>query len=294
MSKLIAALKNKSSLPHKSIVITFEGGYQSAYRKAMPLLIAEKIPFTIFYASRNSASDSDQYIGWKDLKSLSRFDFIEFGILPSVYARTSEFSMEENKRLLNNARITYRDHFGESPKYFSYPYGEYSNAYKDFIISQGFEAAFGLQSGVPYYNMDFFNIPRFTMTEGFGDIDRFRTITAALPVPAYDIEPEEHALQTTTPLFGFSVPNKNADILKKMQCFISGQGEANLTIIGKNRLEIRPRSPLDDERIRINCTANTGTLDAPKWHWFGMLYTINLQTLSNRVHSALGEEKQNN
>lgn len=221
-------------------------------------------------------------MGWEALRTLSRYSFVDFGILPSVYARINEFSMAENKRLLNNARLAYRENFGKEPQYFSYPFGEYSTSYKNFIKSQGFEAAFGLQSGVPYPEMDFYNVPRFTMTEGFGDIDRFRTIASALPVPAYDIEPEDHALDAATPLFGFSVPNENAEILKRIQCFISGQGEAQLNIISENRLEIRPRYPLDDERVRINCTANTGTLDEPKWHWFGMLYTLDLKTAINK------------
>lgn len=278
LSRLITALKNNGTLPEKSIVITFEGGYQSAYRKAMPLLLDKDIPFTVFYASRNSQNDFDQYIGWEALHDLASYNFVDFGILPSIYARISEFSMAENKRLLNNARIAYREHFGREPQYFSYPFGEYSAKYKDYIETQGFEAAFGLQSGVPYPEMDFYNIPRFTMTEGFGDIDRFRTIANALPVPAYDIQPENHALDIAAPLFGFSVPEEHADILQKMQCFISGQGEANLDIISENRLEIRPKYPLEDERVRINCTANTGTTESPKWHWFGMLYTLDLKT----------------
>ena len=281
LSRLITALKNNGTLPEKSVVITFEGGYQSAYRKAMPLLLSKKIPFTVFYASRNSQDDFEQFMGWEALKSLARYNFVEFGILPSVYARISEFSKAENKRLLNNARLSYREHFGNEPQYFSYPFGEYSSDYKNFIETQGFEAAFGLQSGVPYAGMDFYNVPRFTMTEGFGDIDRFRTIANALPVPAYDIEPEDHALDVAAPLFGFSVPQENADILQKMQCFISGQGEALLNIIGENRLEIRPQNPLDDERVRINCTANTGSLEDPKWHWFGMLYTLDPITNNN-------------
>lgn len=294
LSRLITALKNDGTLPNKSVVITFEGGYQSAYRKAMPLLIDKKIPFTIFYASRNSQDDFEQYMGWEALGDLARYSFVDFGILPSVYARISDFSMSENKRLLNNARVAYREHFGKEAQFFSYPFGEHSSRYKDFIKTQGFEAAFGLQSGVPYPGMDFFNVPRFTMTEGFGDIDRFRTIANALPVPAYDIEPENHALKSSTPLFGFSVPQDRAKILEKMQCFISGQGEADLDVISDNRLEIRPKYPLDDERVRINCTANTGTLESPEWHWFGMLYTLDIKPGIHRVDTIKSTKSGNN
>jgi hypothetical protein len=38
---------------------------------------------------------------------------------------------------------------------------------------------------------------------------------------------------------------------------------------------------LDDERVRINCTANTGSAEEPKWHWFGMLYTLDIKSALN-------------
>lgn len=289
LAQLVEALKNNTPLPERSIVITFEGAYLSAYRNAMPILLEKRIPFTVFYASGNSDDTSNQYMGWADLKNLARYHFVDFGILPAVYTHLADFSPEENKRLLNNARIAYRQHFGKEAAYFSYPFGEHNSAYKKVIESGGFDAAFGLQSGVPYPGMDLYNIPRFTMTEGFGDIERFRTIVNARPVPAYDIEPQNHTLSATdgAPLFGFSVPEKDAEILKNIQCFFSGLGQAKLSIIGQTRLEIRPQFPLDDDRIRINCTANTGTKEEPQWHWFGMLYTMNAAERS----AAQGEEQ---
>lgn len=274
LPEMIHALKNKLPLPERALAITFEGGYQSAFKKAMPLLIQKRIPFTVFYASSHAENDYEQYMGWSDLRQLTRHNFINFGILPDIYARIRDFDETENKRLLNNAVLAYRKFFNKEPEFLSYPFGEYTQSYKKFIETQSFSAVFGLQSGVAYSDMDFMNVPRFTMTEGFGDIQRFRTVAAALPIPAFDIEPEHHVLRDSAPLFGFSVPQGEESLLKNIQCFISGQGAAIVNVIGQNRLEIRPQEPLDDERVRINCTQNTGTLDAPQWRWFGMLYSV--------------------
>lgn len=274
---IMTALKEKRTLPEKTIAITFEGGYQSAYKNAMPLLIEKQIPFTVFYSASNIGADFEQYISWRDIRYLARHERVSFGILPDIYARIRDFSDAENKRLFNNAVLAYRKNFRKEPKLFSYPFGEYTLEYKEWIATQGLDAAFGLQSGVAYADMDFFNVPRFTMTEGFGDIERFRTVASALPIPAYDIEPEQHILTTPEPLFGFSVPEHEIMLLKDIQCFISGQGSANISAIGTNRIEIRPPMPLEDERVRINCTLNSGTKEMPQWRWFGMHYSLDIE-----------------
>jgi len=278
---IIKAMKTGEDLPPKTIAITFEGGYQSAYQRAMPVLLKARLPFTIFYSSYNAERDSGEYIGWRDLKSLARYDFVSIGILPAAYSHFRNQSLEENKRYTTNARLEYRKHFGDDPALFAYAFGEYNLDYKNWIKKQGFEAAFGLQSGVAHKKMDFFNIPRFVMTEGFGDIERFRMITSALPIPAYDIEPSGHYIHTENPLFGFSVPENLGFVLNATQCFISGQGEAETLKIGSNRLEIRPAAPLADEKVRLNCTANTGSAAEPQWRWFGLMYSLDMPTHSS-------------
>lgn len=280
---IIKAMKAGDPLPDRTIAITFEGGYQSAYQRAIPLLLKARIPFTVFYSSYNAERDSGEYIGWRDIKTLSRYDFVSFGILPAAYSHIKNHSLAENKRFVNNARLEYRKHMGHDPALFSYPFGEFTADYKDWIKRQGFSAAFGLQSGIAHKDMDFYNIPRFVMTEGFGDIERFRMITGALPIPAFDTEPADHFIRTATPLFGFSVPEKLGFILNSTQCFISGQGEAETVKIGSNRLEIRPSAPLSDDKIRLNCTANTGNANEPQWRWFGMMYTIDTDSADNNI-----------
>lgn len=277
LPEIISNLKNNIPLPSKTVAITFEGGYKSAYETAIPLLLNKKLPFTVFFSSNNGDKETNEYMDWSDIKYLKRYKNVNFGILPASYTRVTELTAAENKRLLNKARVDFRKHLKTEAHFFSYPFGQYDESYKNIIEEQGFTAAFGLQSGVAYNSMDFYNIPRFTLTDGFGDIERFRMLINALPIPATDIQPENHVIKDKEPLFGFSVPEKYNDILNSVSCFISGLGKATLEKIGNNRIEIRPPQPLDNGRVRINCTANTGNTNTPQWHWFGMLYTLEAQ-----------------
>jgi hypothetical protein len=193
--------------------------------------------------------------------------------MPSAYAHLIGNEPEANAAMLNKAVSKYREAFGEEPELFAWPYGEYSSALKKQIESYDFDAAFGQQSGVVYAGADFLALPRFTMTDNFGDLERFRLTANALPLPVSDVTPEDTILAQNPPMIGFTVTPRISD-LSKLSCFISDVGKAGIMKPGGNRAEIRIDTPFMDRRTRINCTLPDDTLipgETPSWRWFGML-----------------------
>lgn len=269
---LINALKTGEDLPPKTIAITFEGGFRSAYDNAMPLLLERDIPFTVFFAS--GMTDRQTYIDWNIIKRLSKNKNVTFGILPHDYSHIAYEPPAEQRRQINKARKDFRDNLGYEASYFSYPYGEISNTLRTIVEEQSFAAAFGLQSGTAYKDQDFLSLARFTLTEPYGSLERFRLVSNAAPLPAYDIEPEDQILDNTnTPAIGFTLPQNLHHELTSLSCFISGQAEKpKLEILG-NRVELRPADPISADRIRINCTlpAPMSKDETPRWRWLGML-----------------------
>ena len=284
---IITALKNKTLLPDKTIAITFEGAYRSAFTNAMPTLIKQQIPFTVFFASNHADSDVEQHLNWPDLKNLNRHKFISLGLHPASYVRLAGENNTGILEQINKARLRYRNHFKQEPKLFSYPFGEYSLAYRNLIEKQGFTAAFGLNSGTTSGTSDIFALPRFTMTENYGDIERFRLVTHARPFPVHSMEPQDPYLETNAPSIGFSVSPVLTAELDKLSCFVSGQQQPAIERLGENRIELRLAEPLSKERTRINCTLPTrGNKDIPSWRWLGMLL---IQGQKNSEETKLGE-----
>lgn len=266
-------IKTETPLPTHALAITFEGAYRSSYENGMKKLLEAEIPFTVFFSSDLADNDVSQFIGWGELESLHKNDLVELGILPSIHERLTGKSEQATLSSINRAKQRYRDTLGTEPHIFSYPFGEYTKAQRDLIASQGFTAAFGLQSGVLYSGIDMFALPRFTMTESHGDLDRFTLVANALPLPATNIEPEAPSLGGVQPLIGFTPSHYLVKNLSEISCFISGQGKVPLEIIGDDRVEIRPAAPLDEERTRVNCTMpgpSAGNQE-PRWRWLGML-----------------------
>jgi hypothetical protein len=115
-------------------------------------------------------------------------------------------------------------------------------------------------------------LPRFTMTDDFGDLDRFRLTAGALPLPVTDVVPEDSGnLAQNPPAIGFTVAPEVKD-LSRLSCFVSDIGRTGVMRPGGGRVEIRLEAPLQDRRTRVNCTLPDG--GNSRWRWFGMLLVL--------------------
>lgn len=274
LPEIIDAFRNNTPLPDKTISLTFEGGHKSIMDKAVPLLLEKNIPFTIFVASDMIERDPDSYISWAQLRTLARHNFVTIGIHPATYQSIANLSEQEARAQINRAKSVFQKEMGFAPLYFSYPFGELNEKVKLMIEQSDFQAAFGLQSGVAHAGADIFMLPRFAMTEGYSDINRFQLTALSLPLPAYDITPLDPLLLNPKPAIGFTLPAELAE-KDSISCFAPSEGRLAMQILN-NRIEIRLNEPFSEGRARINCTMPAGYDERGymRWRWFGMLFSI--------------------
>jgi peptidoglycan/xylan/chitin deacetylase (PgdA/CDA1 family) len=273
LAEIIDAVKNHRELPPRALAITFENAYRSALDTAIPALLAKNIPFTVFYSSGQLDAKTEENMSWQELKKLAQHQNASLGVLPASYSRLAREPEDEIRRQVNKALLRHREEFGQEPKFFAYPFGEYSLPYKNIIADSGFTAAFGLHSGTVFEGADIFTLPRFTMTERFGDTERFRLVVNALPLPAIDILPQDPQIGTSAPSIGFSLPPSLEKEINNLSCFVSGREQPEVQTLG-NRVELRLADIPGDERVRLNCTIpgplDTQT-DVEQWRWLGMI-----------------------
>lgn len=272
LKTIIKALKTGEGLPQRAVAITLDGGWKSTLQNAVPVLQQANMPFTLFYASDMADNSQPSHMTWKDLKALRKNKLADLGILPASYAHMAQQTPEKNAEIINRAVSRYRAEFGENPQFFSYPYGEYSGEVRKQVAEYNFDAAFSQQSGVAYAGGDFMTLPRFIMTDTFGDLDRFMLTASALPLPVSDVMPDSMIVSENPPPIGFTVTSELTD-LSRLSCFVSGMGKAELVKPGGNRVEIRLDRMLEERRTRINCTMPDETVipgQPQSWRWFGM------------------------
>lgn len=272
---IIDAFAAGTPLPPHTVAITFDGADKSILRNAVPLLEEHDLPFTIFVPAGRVSSDKPPFMDWDDLRRLKRTGLATFGLHPSSYGRLADESDDEIKRQINSSIAEIRKELDVNVTMMAYPYGEYDEEFKTLARSMGLKAAFGQQSGVAWSGDDRFALPRFTLTERYGDMDRFLMTANALPLPVTDISPGNPHLASLTPSIGFTVAEPLAKSLKSLSCFSSSEEKPELEILG-SRVEIRMSEPFKEDRPRINCTLPVATApgEDPRFRWLGMMYTV--------------------
>ncbi|MEM7650826.1 MAG: polysaccharide deacetylase family protein [Pseudomonadota bacterium] len=277
LPKIIEAITTASPLPQRTIAITLEGAYNSAIENAAPLLLKNEIPFTIFYPANALDRKDPDYASWRALKTLAKNPLVTLANLPASHSHLAHETRENMLRNLNKARQRHREEFNQEVDFLAYPFGEYSLALKDLAKSQGYKAALGLNSGAAHSGSGIYALPRFSMTEAYGDLERFRMVTRALPLPFKDLEPLDPHLKDQSFFTGFTLPEALQNELESLACFISGQGKAQIEPLG-SRIEIRSEINMEETpRVRLNCTlpGPASENDETRWRWLGLLYHSN-------------------
>jgi peptidoglycan/xylan/chitin deacetylase (PgdA/CDA1 family) len=276
LEKIVDAAKDGTPLPPKTVGITFEGAYQTTLDNAVPVLDEAGMPFTIFFSADALDNDKSNRMSWAQIRKLRKNKLTSLGLLPAAYEHMVGQTAEQNAALVNRAVARYREELDEEPLFFAYPYGEFDAALKKQLAPYKFKAVFGQQSGVVWSGADFMALPRFTMTNEYGDLDRFMLTANALPLPVSDVVPIDAVITQNPPTVGFTVAPELKN-LSPLACFASDLGKLELARIGGSRIEIRFKEPFTERRTRINCTLPNETPtpgEAQKWRWFGLLLTL--------------------
>ncbi|OCW82533.1 polysaccharide deacetylase [Pelagibacteraceae bacterium GOM-A3] len=255
----------------KKILLTIDDAFSSFYLNAWPILKKDKIPFILFVSTE--AVGKNGYMTWDEIIEISKEDFVFIGNHSHSHDYLVKYEFEKFKEdILKSIKIFERN-LGYNPKFFSYPFGEYSLEQKKYITKY-FGFAFGQHSGVIDLNKDKYELPRFPINEKYGDLERFKFLINLLPIQYKAIIPEEKFLLNTNnpPKLIIEFFNDQPNI-NRINCFSNEGGEwknSQLTY-KKNKIEVIFDEKFLPRRGRINCSVQ----DKDGWRWFGTQFTLN-------------------
>ena len=263
-------LKFFSPKSEKKILITIDDAFSSFYQNAWPYLKENKIPFILFVSTEPIGKFG--YMNWKQVKEIDKEDFAFIGNHSHSHKYLVNLDFEEFKKDIDQSIMIFEEKLGYNPKYFSYPFGEYSLRQKKYI-SQKFKYAFGQHSGVIDINKDKFELPRFPINEKYGDLERFKFLLNLLPLQYKKITPEEKFItnKNNPPEMIIEFFNEQEN-LNLINCF-SNEGnkwDKSEIKLDKKKLVVKFREKFLFRRGRINCSLN----DSDGWRWFGIQFSI--------------------
>ena len=258
---------------NRKILLTIDDGLLSFYENAWPILKEKKIPFILFVNTREVGSFN--YMNWDQIIELHKSGNVEIG----NHSHSHEYLVDESSDFIKKDILTsieiFQKKLGKNSDFFSYPFGEYSLAFKKIIKDLGFLFAFGQHSGVIDETKDLWELPRFPINEKYGEINRFNTLMKTLPLKYKNISPEDrYLLQANNPPKVIVKFQDNIKNLKQINCF-SNEGNkwrnSKILFIEKNTLEIEIAEKFLGERGRINCSLKESN---GFWRWLGIQYVI--------------------
>ncbi|MGB1007281.1 MAG: polysaccharide deacetylase family protein, partial [Thalassobaculaceae bacterium] len=173
LPEIIDRLKKGVPLPDRAIALTIDDAYRSVYEKAWPRLRAAKLPFTIFVATDPVDRRHRGYMTWDQLRELKAAG-VTIGNQTKSHPHLVSLGLDQVRHELRASNARLAKELGAPADLLAYPFGEYSQAVQKMAAAAGFGAAFGQHSGVMHAGAAMFGLPRFTLNETYGGIDRFR------------------------------------------------------------------------------------------------------------------------
>lgn len=280
LSTLINNIKQKQSLPDKSIVITFDDAYLDILTHGKPILDKYQYPFTIFINPGIVEQSSSSYLTWAQLKSMADDGVIianhgmEHDSLTRVpHGVTNEAWLAQNTQTLLAAEALIAEKTGQSWRYFAYPYGEYTPEIQQWVRDNNF-VAFSQQSGAVGLTTDLTNIPRFPVSQPYDQLSSLRDKVDSLPFNIWLDEQHRQTIfaqgESTSISFNIEVDDFNPE---ELHCYISGLGRQNIKWQGDEMFTIDYSAPLPSGRVRCNCTAPSIS-EPSRYYWFSKPWFI--------------------
>ena len=158
LEKLVFALKEKKTIPDNWVVLTIDDNFRSFYDNGLEIFKEFKYPFSLFVYVEATQKKYPDYLSWDQLKEISKYGSLEFHSYGHPHmTRLSDRKLEED--FIKGLSI-FKKALHVEPKYFTYPYGEYTNRVKNIAKKFGFYAIFNQNIGAINNNSDIFDLDR--------------------------------------------------------------------------------------------------------------------------------------
>ncbi len=279
LPEIVAAIREGRPLPARTVGITVDDAFVSVYREAWPRLRAAGLPFTLFVSTQALDSALPDYMSWDQLREMVAGGGVSVGNHGVTHGHMVRQSDATVRAEIAEGAKRLREELGMAPTLFAYPYGEFSLAIREMAAEAGMIAGFGQHSGAIGRTDDIFGLPRYPLSENYGDMERFRLVVNSLALPVSDVTPADPLLDAATnpPLYGFTVAD-DVTGLGALNCFAS-RAELTMDRLGERRIEIRLDRAFGPGRARVNCT-----MPGPegRWRWLGRQFYVPVEATAER------------
>ena len=139
LSNLIAKLNTKGDIS-RTVVLTFDDGYQDNYKRVFPLLLKYQVPATIFLATgaigstvKNSEGVELPMLTKKEIQEMEKSNLVEFMPHTREHIPLTELSFPDAIEQIESSRKEVEELTGKAALILSYPKGRYTGYLVDYL-----------------------------------------------------------------------------------------------------------------------------------------------------------------
>jgi peptidoglycan/xylan/chitin deacetylase (PgdA/CDA1 family) len=276
LSQIINAIKNKTPLADKLVVITFDDGYLNNMTEAAPILAKFGYPYTIFVNPQLIDEKKSYVLSWDQLRELAqqgasianhsaKHDYLhrrlENETLEQWRKRITKDITESERRI--------KEEIGHNFKQLAYPYGEFNRELQLLVAELGF-AGIGQHSGAVGMHTDLTRIPRFPAAGNYANLKTLKTKIASLPF-AFKVDAGS-VTQDRQPTLDIEFITKDF-YNTQFNCFVSGQSSGLINWTSDNQVTVQAKQPLGKGRSRYNCTAPSKKYSG-RYYWLSQPWIV--------------------
>jgi len=155
MNDLANFFDNGTPILSKSVLLTFDDGYEDFYTDAFPVLQSLGFKATMFVPT--GLMNNPDYLTWDQISSMNGSILFANHTWSHKNVGVSTSVMEYE---ISTADTQLSDHGLNSPKVFAYPYGLDTSASEKYLASLGYKAAFTEKPGSILCKQQRFALPR--------------------------------------------------------------------------------------------------------------------------------------
>ena len=167
LSQLVEWVEKKQPIPQKTVVLTFDDGYQDNYFNAWPILKKYNFPATIFLApnligqtTRSKQNISFKILDWAQIQEIHQSGLIDFQPHSLTHQRLNKITLPEAESEIKESKDIIEKRLNKKCYFFAYPGGHFNKAIIRILKENGFKAALTVNSGLVDKNSDLFELPR--------------------------------------------------------------------------------------------------------------------------------------
>lgn len=170
---VVEVISGRQELLKKSVLITFDDGYQDFFDSALPILEHYGAPSIVFVHSDRSSTELGNTFSLMDWDTITRItnQGVTVGNHSDSHPNLKRLSSQQLVAEFDTSESFFFEKLGTKPKFFAYPGGKLNAGVVDELTRREYLLAFTVDEGLVYPNQDKMRIPRIGITRNMSFLE---------------------------------------------------------------------------------------------------------------------------